>query len=105
MGSLHELVVHAETLPEIVEGSLGWRAGRLMELLEGREGMSLRELLDLLAELGTTPADFFGHLYGLGISAGPGEDARFTESQRVLRSALARRRAVQQRNHEPPEGT
>jgi hypothetical protein len=91
--SLRELVVRTETVPEVVEGSLGWRAGRLMELVQGREGMSLHDLLELLEELETTPADFFGKLYGLSAlapdNAGGG---RFAESKRVVRDALFRRR-------------
>lgn len=92
-GSLRELVLRTEAVPEVVEGSLGWRAGRLMELVHGREGMSLRDLLELLDELETTPSDFFGKLYGLGAPAsGPDGGARFAESKRVVRDALFRRR-------------
>jgi hypothetical protein len=90
--SLRDLVARAETLPEVVEGSLGWRAGRLTELLSGGGGMSLRELLDLLEELNTTPADFFGSLYGGAGAVDAGGDTRFAESKRVVRDALFRRR-------------
>jgi hypothetical protein len=92
-GSLRELVVRTEALPEVVEGSLGWRAGRLMDLVQGREGMALRDLLELLDELETPPSDFFGQLYGFAASAGDaGGDGRFAESKRVVRDALFRRR-------------
>jgi hypothetical protein len=90
--SLRKLLVHAETLPEVVEGSLGWRAGRLNELLAGRDGMSMRELLELLQELNTTPSDFFSRLYGPAVTAEAAGDARFVESKRVVRDALFRRR-------------
>jgi hypothetical protein len=90
-GALRELLVHAETLPEVVEGSLGWRAGRLRELLAGRDGMSMRELLELLQELNTTPSDFFSRLY-TGSASEVAGDGRFAESKRVVRDALFRRR-------------
>jgi hypothetical protein len=93
-GSLRELVVRTEIVPEVIEGSLGWRAGRLLELIHGREGMSLRDLLELLAELETTPSDFFGRLYGLGAPpSGTEGGTRFAESKRVVLDALFRRRA------------
>lgn len=91
--TLRELAVRGEAIPEIVEGALGWRDGRLLEVLEGREGVSLHELFELLGELETTPADFFGRLYRLGAhSTEEGHDARFAESQRAVLDALERRR-------------
>jgi hypothetical protein len=67
--------------------------------------MSLRDLLELLEELETTPADFFGKLYGQNPPAsGADGGTRFAESQRVLRSALARRRALRrQGDGDPPK--
>ncbi len=90
--SLRELAVRAETIPETVEGSLGWPAGRLAEVLYGREGMSLRDLLELLAELNTTPADFFSRLYCMGAAPAMERGGRFAESKRVVLDALSRRR-------------
>jgi len=90
--SLRKLLLQAATLPEVVEGSLGWRACRLHELLAGRDGMSMRELLELLQELNTTPADFFSRLYASPPAAELAGDARFAESKRVVRDALFRRR-------------
>ncbi len=98
-GSLHELVSRSEAISEVVEGSLGWRAGRLGDLIHAREGMSLRDLLELLRELNTTPNDFFSRLYGGGSSAS-GEAGGFAESKRVVLDALARRRSWKREREE-----
>jgi hypothetical protein len=91
-GTLRELAVRNETVSEIVEGTLGWRTGRFEDVLDGREGISLRDLFELLGELETTPSDFFGRLYGLGVEAEPGGDTRFVESKRAVLDAMRRRR-------------
>lgn len=92
-GSLREIVLREEAVPEVVEGSLGWRAGRFAEVVDGREGMSLRDLIELLEELQTSPSDFFSRLYGAALpGAASAGDGRYGESKRVVRDALFRRR-------------
>jgi hypothetical protein len=68
-------------------------------------GLSFEDVLEILPVLGTTPSDFFAWLYGFDpkepgefgpsvTSASPEErvmERRFEASQRVVRSAIARR--------------
>jgi len=110
---LRELVVQSGVALETLEKSLGWKPGRLLDLIEGRLRLSIEDILEVLPLLSTTPTDFFAWLYGFdarnpldgasaeaaaGVSGNgvPGQqtmDRRFEQSLRVVRDALARRRA------------
>jgi hypothetical protein len=112
-GLLRELIVQSGAPLEGVEKRLGWEPGRLLSLLEGQLRLSFEDILEILPLLGTTPTDFFAWLYGfegkesvgtgtegtLAVTAGGGSlakktlDRRFDQSLRVVKSALARRRA------------
>jgi len=112
-GLLRELVVQSGVALETLEKGLGWKPGRLLDLIEGRLRLSIEDILEVLPLLSTTPTDFFAWLYGFdarnpldgasgeaaaGVSGNgvPGQqtmDRRFEQSLRVVRDALARRRA------------
>jgi hypothetical protein len=108
-GLLRELVVQSGMPLESLENRLDWEAGRLPALLEGRLRLSFDDVLVVLPLLGTTPTDFFAWLYGfdprdpaaegevLSSAGSPpsqrGIDRRFEQSLRVVKNAIARRRA------------
>jgi hypothetical protein len=108
VGLLRELVVQSGTTLEALEIQLGWEPGRLTALLEGSQGLTFEDVLEVLPRLGTTPGDFFAWLYGFDPKeseagfgpAAPGDspearlmDRRFEASQRVVRNAIAGRLA------------
>jgi hypothetical protein len=111
-GLLRELVVQSGVALETLEKSLGWKPGRLLDLIEGRLRLSIEDILEVLPLLSTTPTDFFAWLYGFdsrnpldgasretaaetsgnGVPGQQTMDRRFEQSLRVVRDALARRR-------------
>jgi hypothetical protein len=108
-GLLRELIVQSGISLEYLEKHLDWEPGRLPELLEGRLRLSFEDVLEVLPLLGTTPTDFFAWLYGFdprsrtvegdvpALSGSPPSpaavDRRFEHSLRVVKNAIARRRA------------
>jgi hypothetical protein len=112
-GLLRELVVQSGVALETLEKSLGWKPGRLLDLIEGRLRLSIEDILEVLPLLSTTPTDFFAWLYGFdarspldgqgretaaeasgnGVPGQQTMDRRFDQSLRVVRDALTRRRA------------
>jgi transcriptional regulator with XRE-family HTH domain len=112
-GLLRELIVQSGMPLERLEERLGWTPGHLRDLLEGGRRLSFEDVLEILPLMGTTPTDFFAWLYGFDakdpVAAVPegaglktaGEsypsqralDRRFEQSLKVVRAALARRRA------------
>lgn len=113
-GLLRELVVQSGRALDAMEQHLGWKPGRLHELLDGNRRLSFEDVLEVLPLLNTTPPDFFAWLYGFepGSSmprtaepeaprAEPGGsilgqqtlDRRFDQSLRAVRKAIARRSA------------
>jgi hypothetical protein len=119
-GLLREMIVQSGTTLGQVEGHLGWTAGRLDDLLDGRERLSFEDVLEVLPLVNTTPADFFAWLYGFD-PKNPGilpdntasfeprlaasspqrvTDRRFEQSLRVVKSAIARRAAWKQERDE-----
>ena len=108
-GLLRELIVQSGMPLESLEKRLDWEPGRLPALLEGRLRLSFEDVLEVLPVLGTTPTDFFAWLYGFDPREAAGEEdapivagglpshrameRRFEQSLRVVRSAIARRRA------------
>jgi hypothetical protein len=114
-GLLRELIVQSGTTLEMVEKYLGWKTGRLADLLDGRIRLSFEDVLEILPLLNATPADFFAWLYGfeakdagagVGVAspaiatadaAAPrGADRRFESSLKVVKDALSRRAAWKQ---------
>jgi hypothetical protein len=111
-GLLRELVVQSGVALETLEKSLGWKPGRLLDLIEGRLRLSIEDILEVLPLLSTTPTDFFAWLYGFdsrnpldgasrdtaaetsgnGVPGQQTMDRRFEQSLRVVRDALTRRR-------------
>jgi hypothetical protein len=111
-GLLRELIVETGFPLEAVDHRLGWGPGQLAALLDGRERLTVEDLLTLLPELGTTPSEFFAWLYGLearepaasrgaengglrdprGLGSQKVLDQRFEKSMRLVRSAMERRR-------------
>src|SRR5437868_1425419 len=53
-GLLRELVVQSGVALETLEKSLGWKPGRLLDLIEGRLRLSIEDILEV------QPADFLG---------------------------------------------
>lgn len=104
----------------VVETRLGWDAGRLEDLLEGRARLGFDELLEVLPVLDIMPGEFFAGLYGFepkDSGTAVGEmiaetrdsangfrqrvlDRRFEESRKVVREAVARRLAWKQQRAE-----
>lgn len=126
-GLLRELMLQKGVSAEAIEGRLGWQAGRLEELLEGKARLGFDELLEILPILNVTPGEFFAGLYGFepsgaGTGTAAGEvlweveealdggrqrvlDRRFEESRRVVREAVARRVAWKRQREAMAEGT
>jgi hypothetical protein len=110
-GLLRELVAQSGAPVDALEKRLGWEAGRLESLLEGRLRLGFEDVLEILPLLETTPTEFFAWLYGFGAkdpaaAGAEGElavaadsvlqkslDRRFDQSLRVVKSAIARRRS------------
>lgn len=111
-GLLRELIVQSGAPLETLEKRLGWEPGRLEGLLEGSRRLGFEDVLEILPLLETTPTEFFAWLYGFGakdpgvamaegeltaVAVGPALqkslDRRFDQSLRVVKSAIARRRA------------
>lgn len=102
---LRELIQQSGTVPESVDGRLGWERGRLGALLDSQAGMSFETLLQVLPVLDETPGDFFARLCGFdpetartsnGSPPPVRPDHRFEESRRVVKAAIARRSAWKQ---------
>jgi hypothetical protein len=100
---LRELIQQSGTVPESVDGRLGWERGRLGSLLDSQAGLSFETLLQVLPVLDETPGDFFARLCGFhpeakNPSGNPPvrPDHRFEESRRVVKAAIARRSAWKQ---------
>lgn len=101
---LRELLQQSGTVPESVDGRLGWEQGKLGSLLDSQAGLSFETLLQVLPVLDETPGDFFARLCGFDPESGKSPngnpsvrpDHRFEESRRVVKAAIARRSAWKQ---------
>jgi transcriptional regulator with XRE-family HTH domain len=94
---LRDLMLRSGMSALELESRLGWEAGRLNGLLAGQKGLSFETLLEILPALDSTPGDFFAQLGELGPTEGAATSEKanrvFEESRRVVKAAIARRRA------------
>lgn len=97
---LRDLMLRSGTSAAELESRLGWETGRLSSLLEDKKGLSFETLLEILPVLDSTPGDFFAQLGSLRPREGAADSVKadrvFEESRRVVKAALARRRAWKQ---------
>jgi len=94
---LRDLMLRSGTAAPELESRLGWESGRLSDLLAGKKGLSFETLLEILPVLDATPGDFFAQLGSLrpreGVASSEKANRVFEESRRVVKDAIARRRA------------
>ena len=98
---LNELISLGDLPVAVIESRLGWEPEKLSALLVDGGALAIKDLLQVLALLNTSPADFFTGLYSLdtghdlaaATTSVERKDRRFEESRRVVTEAIARRAA------------